>query len=134
MALINIHYVLQFSEEKITNICRIKKLSKFYQEILCSFNECKANPVKMFQYKGNTLLFKNWVTCGVLHVKNLLNENGNFKALEEYRNIENKSNWLCEYKVLSTVFKILCRKYDFSNSDFVNILYRDIFQWLYKCR
>ena len=102
---INIHYVLQFSEKKITNIGRIKKLPTFYQEILCAFNECKANPVKMssdeimqqpiwnncnFQYKGNTLFFKNWVTCGVLHVKNLLNENGNFKALEEYRNIENK--------------------------------------------
>ena len=103
---------------------------------------CKANPVKMssdeimqqpiwnncnFQYKGNTLFFKNWVTCGVLHVKNLLNENGNFKTLEEYRNIENKSNWLCEYKVLSTVFNPLCRKYDFSNSEFINLHYRDNF-------
>ena len=80
-----------------------------------------------FQYKGNTLFFKNWVTCGVLHVKNLFNENGNFKTLKEYTNIENKSNWLCEYKILSSVFKPLCRKYDFSNSQFVNIHYRDNF-------
>ena len=67
----------------------------------------------IFQYKGNTLFFKNRVTCGVLHVKNLFNENGNFKALKEYTNIENKSKWLCEYKILSSVFKPLCRKYDF---------------------
>ena len=77
---INIHYVLQFSEKKITNNGRFKKI----KEILCEFNGCKANPVKMssdetmqqliwnncnFQYKGNTLFFKNWVTCGMLHVK-----------------------------------------------------------------
>ena len=75
-----------FLKKKITNIGRIKKLPKFYQEIhvLCAFNECKSYPVKMssdeimqqpiwkkcnFQYKGNTLFFKNWVTCRVLHVK-----------------------------------------------------------------
>ena len=90
---ININYVLQFSEKKITNIGRIEKLPKFYQEVLCAVNERKANPVKMssdetmqqpiwnncnFQYGGNTLIFKNWVTCRVLHVKNLFSKNGNF--------------------------------------------------------
>lgn len=39
---INIHYVLQ-----ITNIGRLTKLPKFYQEILFAFNECKINPGKM---------------------------------------------------------------------------------------
>ena len=32
-----------------------------------------------FQYKGNKLFFKNWNTCGMLHVKNLFNEKSNFK-------------------------------------------------------
>ena len=38
-----------FLKKKITNIGRIKKLPKFYQEIhvLCAFNECKSYPVKM---------------------------------------------------------------------------------------
>ena len=35
---INIPYGLQLSEKKITNIDR-KKLTKFYQEIVCAFNE-----------------------------------------------------------------------------------------------
>ena len=42
-----LYNVLQFSEKKITNIDIIKKLPKFYQEILCAFNECKAYLVKM---------------------------------------------------------------------------------------
>ena len=50
-----------------------------------------------FEYKGHTLFFQNWVTCGVLHVKNLLNENGNIKTLKQNTNIENKSNWLCDF-------------------------------------
>ena len=50
--------------------------------------------------------FKLWVTCGVLHVKNLFNENGIFKTLKEYTKKENKSNWLCEYRILSSVQKI----------------------------
>ena len=87
----------------------IKKLPKFYQEILCEFNECKTNPMtkslnetmqqpiwnnRNFQYKGKTLFLKNWVTCGVLNVKNLINENCDFKAFYEYTDIENKSMWI----------------------------------------
>ena len=91
---INIHYVLQFSEKKITNIGRIKKLPTFYQEILCAFNECKTYPVTMSldetmqQPIWNNCNFKNWVTCGVLHLKNLINENCDFNALNGYTNIE----------------------------------------------
>ena len=89
---INIYYVLQFSEKKITNIGRIKKLPTFYEEKLCAFNECKANPVKMssdetmqhpiwnnyifnlkeIHYSSKTL---------VLRVKSLFSENGNFNEL-----------------------------------------------------
>lgn len=33
-------------------------------------------------YKGNTLgFFLKWVTCGTLHAKDLLNEEGNLKSL-----------------------------------------------------
>ena len=49
---INIHYVLQFSGKKIG---RIKKVPKFYQEILCAFNECKTNPAKMSSVTGETM-------------------------------------------------------------------------------
>ena len=127
-------------KRRLQTLAELRNYQHFIKK--CAFDECKANPVKMssdeimqqpiwnncnFQYKGNILFFKSWVTCGVLHVKNLFNENGNFKTLKEYTNIENKSNWLCEYKILSSVFKPLCRKYDFSNLKFINIHYRDNF-------
>ena len=81
-----------------------------------------------FLYKGNTLFFfflfffLNWISSGVLYVKDLLDKGGNLKQLSDFSNcIRNKSNWLCEFKIISDVFKRLCKKYDFSNCNFINI-------------
>lgn len=73
-------------------------------------------------YKGNSLFFKNWFTCGILYVNDLLTDEGNFKSLADFKDcIKNKSNWLCEFNILSSVFKLLCRKFDFSNCKFINM-------------
>lgn len=54
-------------------------------------------------YKGNSLgFFLKWVTCGNLHAKDLLNEEGKLKSLSDFSNcIKNKSNWKCESKISS---------------------------------
>lgn len=53
-------------------------------------------------YKGNTLgFFLKWVTCGTLHPKDLLNEEGNLKSHSDFSNcIEDKSNWKCKFYLL----------------------------------
>ena len=40
---------------------------------------------------------------GILKVDDLFNEIG-FKDITDFSNLKNKSNWLCEYKILRTVF------------------------------
>ena len=134
---ITVPYVLCFSDKKIENL-KLEKLPLFYRQMLCSFNECKVYTLDNisadvilqqpiwnncnFLYKGNTLFFKNWLSSGVLYVKDLLDNGGNLKQLSDFSNcIRNKSNWLCEFKIISDVFKRLCKKYDFSNCNFINI-------------
>lgn len=36
--------------------------------------------------KRNSLYFMNWVTYGILHVKDLFHERGNLKSLSEFSN------------------------------------------------
>ena len=143
---IDVNYALQFSEKKIENMQKLGKLPMFYQQVLCSFNECKPknseniSSIKIVQqpiwnncnflYKGNSLFFKNWITCGILYVNDLLNDEGNFKSLLDFKDcINNKSNWICEFKILSSVFKPLCRKFDFSNCKFTNIQNNNYFNF-----
>ena len=70
---IDVNYALQFSEKKIENMQKLGKLPMFYQQVLCSFNECKPknseniSSIKIVQqpiwnncnflYKGNSLFF-----------------------------------------------------------------------------
>lgn len=67
-------------------------------------------PVHFFNKKYGTIViscrreilwvfFKKWITCGILHAKDLLNEEGNLKSLSNC--IKNKSNWKCESKISS---------------------------------
>lgn len=100
----------------------------FYQQVFCSFNECKPKTLQQpiwncsYLYEGNILFFFNRIPCGILYVNNLLNDEGNFKSLTDFKDcIKNKSNWKCEFKIVSSVLKPLCRKFDFSNWKFTNM-------------
>lgn len=43
-------------------------------------------------------------------------------AIKDFLNcMENKSNWICEIKLLSSVFKLMYWKYDFSDRNYVNV-------------
>lgn len=68
-----VNYVLHFSDKKEQNMQKIRNLPIFYQQMLCSFNECKLSNIenksscsilqqliwnnRNFMYKGNTLVF-----------------------------------------------------------------------------
>ena len=92
-----------------------KYIPYFYREIFTYFNETKESKSKTlpfsqniwrnkrFTYKNRTLCFTNWMKSGILKVDDLFNEMG-FKDITDFSNLKNKSNWLCEYKILRTVF------------------------------
>ena len=118
---IDINYILSLSETKSSNFTIIEHLPVFYQEILCSFNECKQQineekiskvsfaqqPIwnnNLFKYNNKTICFTNWTQSGILYVKDLFKDNGQFKSLQDFSDVlRRKSNWLCEYKILKTV-------------------------------
>lgn len=56
-------------------------------------------------------------------MKDILDNNGKIRTLESFTNVlEDKSNWLCEYKTITciSVLKSVVRKYDFANTNFVD--------------
>lgn len=72
-------------------------------------------------YKGNVLFFENWVKSGILFVKDILDNNGKIWILESLINVlKDRFNWLCEYKIIIFVLKLVVRKYDFVNIKFVD--------------
>ena len=90
--------------------------------MFCSFNESKTilpfnrlnddlflqQPIwnnLYFIVNRKPLLFRNWLHSGIMYVKDLYDNDGNFHSIMHFQDIiVNKSNWLCEYKVLKNVF------------------------------
>ena len=115
----------------------VKTLPVFYKEIFCSFNEAKTvlpfNQLNddlflqqtiwnnlYFKVRGKPLLFRNWLKSGIKYVKDLYDEDGNFHDIVYFSNIiVNKSNWLCEYKVLKNIFGPLSTRFDCSKGKYL---------------
>ena len=102
---------------------KIMMLPVFYRDALCNFIESldKSNIMnmnttgflsqqiwynKLFTYNYQCLDFPNWLDVNILYVKDLYDENGMF-VTEKYiiDLLKNKTNWICEYKVMKKVFK-----------------------------
>ena len=129
---VNIEYLVKLSERNDVNFEIISCLPSFYREILCCFNNCKKSlntvnlsnaefiqqPLwnnEMFKYNGKTIFFKRWSQSNILYVKDLFDEHGNFRSLQQLSCILNdKTNWLCEYKVMKSVLKRYYMKFDMS--------------------
>lgn len=113
-----------------SNFSVLDGFSNFYKQVFASFNETKFKPRlglflnveflslpiwhnDIFVEKDKTLFFTNWVKSNILYVKDLFYIHGNFKQIEQFRNVKN--NWLCEYLRLKTIFRIYGDTFDFRN-------------------
>ena len=68
-----------------------------------------------FLHKGKSIFFPNWSKSNILFVKDLFSAKGILKYPDEIiRILENKSNWICEYKIIRAIFKKYEKQYDFS--------------------
>lgn len=56
---------------------------------------------------------------GILYVSDLFDD-GIFKLLEYYLNINDKFNWLCEYKIIMIIMRKIWGLNDFLNLSCVN--------------
>ena len=99
---INLEYVIKTNETKLENFLMIRKLPSFYKEIIIEFNKCKKikdinkqnkndilqQPIwnnTLVNNNGKTLFFKDWIKGGILYIKDLYNNNGTFKNLNDLK-------------------------------------------------
>lgn len=70
---------------------------------------------KIFNFKGKTICFENWIKSGILYVKDIFEENGTLKSSSDiFGTLRKRTNWLCEYKIIKQIFTKFELKYDFS--------------------
>ena len=76
---------------------------------------------KYFIYKGKTVCFTRWIKSNILYAKDIFNENGmkdineiGMKDINENgmtdineigRLLQDKQNWLCEYRIIHKIFR-----------------------------
>ena len=81
-----------------------------------------------FTSNGKPVVFHRWIRSNILIVKDLYNEDGNFKCIEDFSEIlVDKSNHLCEYIVLKKIFSPLSQKFNCKKGKYVNIKSRHHF-------
>jgi len=98
-------------------------LPKFYKDILTFFDELKS--LNRYDYDKETFLFNNreilvdgkpaffkeWFSKGVVSVKDLLNESGQYLSFQEFISKNHcKTNFLQYYQILSSIPNHLLKK------------------------
>ncbi len=143
----DLEYLLKSSERHFEKFDMASYLPKFYKEIFCFFNNCKKpiNDVnlsstdfvkqplwnnEMFKYNGKTIFFKRWSQCNILYVKDLIDQDGNLLTLHRLsQTIQDKSNWLCEYKIIKSILNKRLLKFDTSNCHYTRHLIKRNFSF-----
>ena len=132
---IDLDYLILTTDYRIQNNEIISKMPLFYKQVFACFNTCKeiqGNPSTVsllkepiwsnmrFLHKGKSIFFPNWSKSNILFVKDLFSAKGILKSPDEIiRILENKSNWICEYKIIRAIFKKYEKQYDFSLNIYV---------------
>jgi len=113
-------------------------LPDFYSDCILSFNMCKQSkeidemnlhdfstqPIwcnKLFTHKGKCLMYKHWIDSGIIYVKDLYKDDGNFLSENDVvSKLLVKANWMVEYLIVKkTVHKL--QHYDMILCKYENI-------------
>ena len=121
------------------------KIPKFYIEVIDAFIKCKkVKNLKdystddflqeiiwnnnLFLHKSEPLCFENWMSCGILYVKDIFDENGLIYEFTHFSNIiRKKHNILCEYLIVKRVFRKYQQMFDCNKAKYVNIKQNNLF-------
>ena len=97
------HIFLNFSELKY------ERKRFFFIQLVCFQSHRQGSGLK-FKYI-HFFFFDNWVKSGILYIANRFDRNWCFRPLDEFTIIKDKSNWLCEYKILLLATKSIRKIY-----------------------
>ena len=132
-------YLFSTNFTDIKQLQIVKKLPKFYIDVLLSFNKCKTN-IKLktsdthhslvqplwgntnFQENEKCLFFHEWINEGILYVKDLINDNGAFKSDEDlFNTITNKRNIINQIYIIKNYVHSKLKHNDLSNATYTRI-------------
>ena len=134
---IDFKYLIKTNERNISDYTIIQNLPLFYKEILTSYNECKkiqnvksmslefflCQPLwnnRFITFQGKTLYFHSWIKSGFKYVYDIVDVNG-FKSPEWFlTNLKNKTNWICQYKIMKNSLKHLIANFDLLRIRYIN--------------
>lgn len=131
---IDIEYLMNTNETVAKDYGIINNFPEFYKQAFVCYNLCKDDtqtkipafstesfllqPIwsnKVFNFKGKTICFENWIKSGILYVKDIFEESGTLKSSSDiFDTLRKRTNWLCEYKIIKQIFTKFELKYDFS--------------------
>ena len=116
-----------------------QKLPRFYVDVLLAYNKCKK-PLNFktisnfnvltqplwgninFMANGKCLYFPEWIECNILYVRDLVDENGDFKKDDELHSmIENKRNIMSQLFMIKKYVFQKFKTFDLSNAQHVKI-------------
>ena len=120
---IEIPYLLKLDDFSV-----FVKFPQFYSDVLNAFSQCRkkqkielmsigyflSQPIwcnNSFVKKGKALYFEQWLKSGILYVKELLDDEGDFLSLASACR-KMKSNVLGEIYILKNIFSKLCKNFD----------------------
>ena len=120
---LTVNQIFMANIRRIEKIEVFQKIPKFYREVIIAFNLCKDHiGIKdlrshelyqqiiwlndQFQHKEKYLMFKSWIQSNIIYVKQLYDDNGEFKTESSILNLlEDRTNWIAEYTTIKKVFK-----------------------------
>ena len=84
---------------------------------------------KYFKNKGKTIYFKSWIKSGIRYVKDIFDRDGLKDINKIGRQLCNKTNWLCEYAIISKNFRNLIKYIKPYEVEYINIKNKRLFHF-----
>ena len=109
--------ILRMNTNNIYSIPGTKELPEFYLDMIKVWLKNKNNKTKnpnnyrlirqeviwgnqLIKFQKKTLLFQNWIDSNIIHINDIIDENGVFSEKIISLKLKNKSNWIAEFSRL----------------------------------
>ena len=155
---LSIDYVLKTNIRRITDFPVIHSIPEFYRDIIFNLNKCKSQkdfnalnkheilsqPIwgnNYFKVGNRCLYFKEWIKCGILYVKDLIDDDGLMLTDDNmFRKICDKKNIVNQVFIIKNYVMKRIKSFDTSIGPYVkikpltHIVNKNKFVELSKCR
>ena len=107
---------MNLDKKNFTTLNCFKELPEFYQDIVKNWFDIKNETSfpsdfktirkeiiwgnRYITYKNKPLIWKNWIKSNIIHINDIVDENGIVSENEILKKLVNKTNWIAEFNML----------------------------------